>query len=524
MDHELRYKIGQMLIAGFPSAHADDQARRLVEDYMVGNFALFARNIASTRQVCALCDDLHRLTYEKNGIAALIACDQEGGSVSRVSLGAALFPCPMSMAASSSADPYAAGYDCARALRSLGLTGVFGPVMDVNTEPMNPIIGTRSYSDDPETVARFGSAAVKGIQEGGLLASLKHFPGHGSVDSDSHLGIPLNRSSVQELENTEFLPFRRGFEAGADAVMSCHVLYENYDPEYPGTLSKKIMTGLLRDRMHFDGIAITDCLEMDAIRAEYGIGKGAVLAVLAGCDLLCFSHTYEAVREAAEALYAAVEDGTLTPERIEESYRRILRIKTKYGVLAPPVIDAEQAYALVHDARAISRNAGISRSGMTLLTPPESFRVFRDAGHPRFFAPASVALHGAEDRERTPTYFSALAAERFGGDSVVIPLNGLDGATEQAVLDDGYDVAVLALYNARFRSGQREVLRMLEAQDRPLVVLLLGAPYDAALLRRSDCTVAAIEYTAQSAEALLDALSSGSFPGKLPVKLQPLSL
>lgn len=524
MRPDLKYKIGQMIIAGFPSPELDEQARKLVEDYQVGNFALFARNVVSTPQLCKLCGDLHRLAYEKNGIAALIACDMEGGSVSRVSLGATRFAGPMAMAASASADPYAVGYDCAKALGSVGISGVFGPVLDVNTEPMNPIIGTRSYSDDAGIVSRLGTAMVRGLQDGGVMASVKHYPGHGSVTSDSHLGIPVNDSPEEVLQRVEFPPFQKAFEEGSDALMTCHVLFRNYDPEVPATLSRKIMTGLLREQMHFQGVAITDCLEMDAIKEEYGLGRGAVLAVQAGCDLLCFSHTYEAVKEAAEALYEAVENGTVSEERIEESYRRIRKLKEKYGLLTPPVRDAEQARERMYDARAIERNAKISRDSMTLLTDEESFRIFREAEHPRFFAPPSIALHGAEDKERKPTYFSELAARRFGGDSVVLPLNELDEATAKAIEEDSYDVAVLALYNARFRPGQRAVIRKLEEQKKPLVVLLLGAPYDAPLLKRADCVIAAYEYTAQSAEALLDVLEEGVFRGKRPVELRPLNL
>lgn len=520
MDQQLKHKIGQMLIAGFPSDHVDDQARRLVDDYQVGNFALFARNIVSTKQVCKLCEDLHQLTYEKNGVAAIIACDQEGGSVSRVGIGSALFTGPMAMAASASADPYTVGQNCAKVLGSLGLSGIFGPVLDVNMDPMNPIIGTRSYGDDPELVAKLGTQAAQGVQDGGLVVTVKHFPGHGNVSSDSHLGVPHNDTPAEELMRTEWMPFQKVFDGGANALMTCHVVFDKVDPEYPGTLSKKIMTDLLRDTMHFEGLAVTDCMEMDAIRAAYGIGPGAVLAVQAGCDILCFSHTYDAVSQAAEALYQAVDQGVITPERIDQSYQRIMALKKKYKLLTPPPIDTANALAQMQDPQILALNAKISQDSMTMLSDQGGFQAFKNAAHPRFFAPASIALTGAEDKERVPTYFSQLAAQRFGGDSVVIPMNELDQATLDAIHDHSYDVAVLALYNARFRPGQQAVLRELEAQKRPLVVLLLGAPYDAALIKNAQCVIAAYEYTALSAEALLAVLESGTFKGHLPVHLK----
>ena len=523
MDKTLKHKIGQMIIAGFPSPYVDDQARRLVEDFEVGNFALFGRNYVTAQQATQMCRDLHELVYQKTGYSAYLASDQEGGVVSRVCIGSALFPGTMAMAASPSADPYQVGKNCGNVLGSMGILGNFGPVLDVNLDPMNPIIGSRSYSDDPETVARMGVEMIRGMHDGGMLATLKHYPGHGNVGTDSHLDVPHNYTSKEELMRTEFMPFQRAIDAGADSIMTCHVVFEDIDPEYPATISKKIMTGLLRDTMHFDGIAMTDCMEMDAIRAAYGIGPAAVLAIQAGCDVLCFSHTYEAVAEAVNALYKALDEGIITEERIDESYRRIIRLKERYNLVTPPPVDTDSAMKWLSDRQIMDFHAKISLDSMTMISDDGGYELLKNAKHPRFFAPASIAVTGAEDKERTPTRFSDLAQKRFGGDSIVYPMSGMDEATKAAVHEDGYDVAVLALYNARFREGQRALLRELEAQDRPLVVLLLGAPYDATLIRNAKCVICAYEYTYLAANMLLEALETGKFNGHLPVQLQPLN-
>ena len=523
MDKLMKHKIGQMIVAGFPSPYVDDQARRLVEDFEVGNFALFGRNYVTAEQATQMCADLHKLVYEKTGYSAYLASDQEGGVVSRVCIGSALFPGTMAMAASPSADPYQVGKNCGNVLGSMGILGNFGPVMDVNLDPMNPIIGSRSYSDDPETVARMGVEMIRGMHDGGMLATLKHYPGHGNVTTDSHLGVPRNGTSFDELMRTEFMPFQRAIDAGADAIMTCHVVFEDVDPEYPATLSKKIMTGLLRETMGFEGIAVTDCLEMDAIKVTYGFGPGAVMAVQAGCDVLCFSHTYEAVAEAVNALYKAVEDGIISPERINESYQRIIRLKERYNLVTPPSADPVNAMKWLGDKEIMDFHAGISQDSMTMMYDNGGYAMLKNAKHPRFFAPASIAVTGAEDKERTPTRFSDLAQKRFGGDSVVIPMNEVDDATLQAIRDEAYDVAVLALYNARFRPSQQAILRELEAQNRPLVVLLLGAPYDATLIRNAKCVICAYEYTYLSANALLWAMENGQFKGHLPVKLPEMT-
>ena len=284
------------------------------------------------------------------------------------------------------------------------------------------------------------------------------------------------------------------------------------------------MTGLLRDTMHFEGIAVTDCMEMDAIKVAYGIGPGAVMAVQAGCDVLCFSHTYEAVAEACNALYKAVEDGIITPERIDQSYQRIIRLKKQYNLVTPPPVDTASALNWLGDRQIMDLHAKISRDSMTMIYDNGGYELFKNAKRPRFFAPASIAVTGAEDKERAPTRFSDLAQARFGGDSVVYPMSAVDDATMDAIRDESYDVAVLGLYNARFRESQQAILRALEAQDRPLIVLLLGAPYDATLIRSAKCVICAYEYTYLAANALLDALESGEFTGHLPVKLGELSL
>ena len=523
MDQTLKHKIGQMIIAGFPSPFVDDQARRLVEDFEVGNFALFGRNYVTAEQVTQMCTDLHKLVYEKTGYSAYLASDQEGGVVSRVCIGSALFPGTMAMAASPSADPYQVGRNCGKTLGSMGILGNFGPVLDVNLDPMNPIIGSRSYSDDPETVARMGVDMIRGMHDGGMLATLKHYPGHGNVSTDSHLGVPHNTTSEEELTKTEWMPFQRAIDAGADSIMTAHVVYDQVDPEFPATISHKIMTGLLRDTMHFDGIAVTDCMEMDAIKVTYGIGPGAVMAVQAGCDVLCFSHTYEAVAEACNALYKAVEEGVITPERIDRSYQRIIKLKKQYNLVTPPPVDTAEAMKWLSNKEAMDLHAKISRDSMTMIYGNGGYQALRNAKRPRFFSPASIAVTGAEDKERAPTRFSDLAQARFGGDSVIYPMNAVDEATLEAIREDSYDVAVLALYNARFRESQQAILRELEAQNRPLIVLLLGAPYDAPLIRNAQCVICAYEYTYLAANALLDALESGQFPGHLPVKLPEMT-
>ncbi|MBR2942315.1 MAG: hypothetical protein IKB82_02850 [Clostridia bacterium] len=518
MNAQIKHKIGQMLSAGFPSPEVDEQARALVSRYAVGNFYLFGRNIINSSQTCDLCEALSALAYEANGVAPFIGIDQEGGAVSRIVDGASLIPGAMALGASPGADVRQCGQNCGEVLTALGVTSPSSPVLDVNLEPLNPIIGARSFGDDPETVARLGTALMQGLTAGGQIATVKHYPGHGNVKSDSHLGVPVNDTDKATLDATEWLPFKRAFALGAEALMTSHVLYSKVDPKWPATLSKTIMTDILRGEQGFTGLVVTDCMEMDAIRKTYGVGEGAVLAVEAGCDLLTFSHTLEAVSQAAEALYAAVESGRITEARIDASYSRIMALKEKHGLLTPPVIDREKARRLADDPAKNALHQQISRNAVTLLQDNGGLAAFGQSNRPAFFAPPSFALTGAEDQKTNPLSFAKVAAAYFGGQSHVMPLNDYCEDMAAAVAGD-WDVAVIGLYNARFRDGQIKTLEALKATGKPVIVLLLGAPYDAPLAGECSALIAVHEYTNLSVRSILDALHTCTFTGVMPVRL-----
>lgn len=540
MDAKLKRMVGQMMMCGFPSLEMDDRVIRLLEDFEVGNYIYFTRNMKSAGQVARMSKAISDRVYDKLGVAPFISADQEGGAVSRIVEGAALMSGAMAVAATVPSEDSAAvgsegdrlsraealarveqlGQNCGEILRAVGVNFDLAPDMDVNIEPKNPIIGARSYGDDPEQVAEKASAMMRGMERGGVIATIKHFPGHGNVATDSHLDVPHNTTSREELEKTEFVPFQRAIQAGASAVMTAHVCYDQVDPETPGTLSKVIQTGLLREQFGFDGIAMTDCMEMDAIRASVGTGEGAVRAIEAGVDLLTISHTYEAAKEAAEAIYAALESGRLTRERIQKSYDRIMKMKEKMGLLQRQEIDEEKAAKVIMAADKLMLCREVAVDSITLLKG--SVRLDPDRPDFLVMAPDSAASTGAEDMRAVS--FADRAAARFGCLAAKIPLNG-EVETSKAMLESavkmGFKKVVLGLFNARFREGQIQMLRELEAMAGvQLTVVLLGAPYDYPLIQRADGVVCAYEYTALSVEALLDALSKGRFAGESPVRFE----
>jgi len=540
--------VGQMMMCGFPSLEMDDQVIRLLEDFEVGNYIYFTRNMKTAGQVARMSKAISDRVYDKLGVAPFISADQEGGAVSRIIEGAALISGAMAVAATVPSGTVAATEEAAGAassgkvvrmtreaalnrveklgenlgqiLRAVGVNFDLAPDMDVNIEPKNPIIGARSFGDDPEEVAAKGMAMMRGMQAGGVMATLKHFPGHGNVATDSHLDVPHNTTSWEELEKTEFLPFEKAIAGGAAGIMTAHVCYDKVDPDTPGTLSKIIQTGLLREKYGFDGIAMTDCMEMDAIRANMGTGEGAVRAIEAGIDIVTISHTYEAAKQAAEAIYAAIESGRLTEERIQQSYDRIMKMKEKMGLLERQDIDEEKAAKVIMAADKLMLCREVATDSITLLKG----NVKLDLEKPDFLviAPDSAASTGAEDMRAVS--FADRAAARFGCLAAKIPLNGEADAAKamlESAVKMGFKKVVLGLFNARFREGQVKVLRELEEMvGVQLTVVLLGAPYDYPLIQRADGIVCSYEYTALSVEALLDALASGEYAGESPVKYE----
>ena len=521
MEKSLRHQIGQMIIAGFPSLEVDDQARRLVEEYQVGNFILFARNMKTARQTAALGDGLSRMTFEKLGVAPFISADQEGGMVSRITEGAALFS--GAMALSAGADLQQArqvGKNCGEMLRAMGINVNFAPVLDVNIEPMNPIIGNRSYGDDPQRVADVGCAVMEGMVEGGVIATLKHYPGHGNVNTDSHLDLPVNHTDPAVLEKTEFLPFQQAFRRGAPALMSCHIVFPKIDPELPATLSPAIIGDLLRKKQGFDGLVFTDCMEMDAIQKGWGMARGAVLAVAAGCDVLCISHHLEQVQSAVEAIEQAVADGIIPRSRIQESYDRIMAAKKKMGLLEMQQVSLEQAEAVIHDEEKIALHKQVARNSVTLLCDKGGLSALQQAKKPMILAPVFQSSTGVEDKEYDGRSFARSAGAALGWDFVEYPMTPTEEerAAVLAAVSQA-DALVLGLYNCRFRETQRALVEQVFGKGIPVVAALLGGPYDVPYAAKADAAVCCYEYTPLAVSALVEALRTGEFYGKLPIKL-----
>ncbi|MGZ9586120.1 beta-N-acetylhexosaminidase [Paenibacillus marinisediminis] len=337
----LEHKIGQMVMAGFATPYISKEIETLIEQYHVGGIIYFRRNVENPHQVAKLSLDLQQQAAKQSDIPLFICIDQEGGMVARIDWDSVtLIPGNMAIGAARDTDlAYEAARICGDELLKMGINMNFAPSVDVNNNAKNPVIGVRSYGENPELVAELGAAQIRGLQKANVSAAAKHFPGHGDTAVDSHHGLASVPHDEERLMSVELVPFIRAIEQGVDMIMTAHVMFPAFEPDsVPATLSRRVITDLLRTRLGYDGVIVTDCLEMHAISKEYGIAEGAVMAVEAGADLVLISHTFSEQVAAIQALVEAVRSGRIDEAQIDASVDRLLALKEKRNMHALPVI------------------------------------------------------------------------------------------------------------------------------------------------------------------------------------------
>ena len=316
--------VGPLVMVDFSGRCPSQRVADLIARRHLGGVVLFDKNIESTAQAASLCAELQELARRAGAPPLLIAVDQEGGAVERLPLG---LPGAMALGATGSAAlAEEAGRLVGRALRAAGCPVNFAPVLDVNSNPGNPIIGVRSFGEDAGLVARLGCAFARGLRQAGVAATGKHFPGHGDADRDSHLDLPVVGHPLERLEAVEFLPFRRAIREGLPALMTAHVAFTAFS-SLPATLCPPLLEGMLRREWRFDGVVFTDSLSMAAVRDQVGAGTAAVLALLAGADVLLALGEAELQEEVFTAVDRAVAEGVLSTSRLLQSHRRLQRLR-----------------------------------------------------------------------------------------------------------------------------------------------------------------------------------------------------
>ncbi len=501
----LEEKVGQVMMVGFDGQAVDPGIEALIKGHHIGGVCMFGRNISSAEQIATLNDQVRALLA--GAIPPFITVDQEGGNVVRIADGNVVLPGNMALGATrDTALAYEAGLAQGEDLRRLGFNMNLAPVLDVNTNPKNPVIGIRAFGDDVALVSAMGAQFVKGQQAADIVTVAKHFPGHGAVDADSHRALPIVRLSGAELRR-QLKPFTAAMAEGLDGMMTAHIATPTISDgdETPATLSRKVLGQLLRHEMKFDGLVLTDELEMDAIARRYGVGRAAVMALNAGADMVLIPWRAEKKTEVWQALIKAVLSGELPFERLDSAVRRVLTLKLKRKVFEALPPRAERLAAL-GSKRNIS--AQIASAAVTLLkTDPRLYPLHR---------PKNLALITTE-----PALAEAFTKRAGGLKALVVPAYPRPEAMPALKLQVNAmareaGIVVVSVVNSR----QLELFNAAALAQKPMIAIVMGLPYLAVQLPQASVILSTYSYRDTASEAAAAALfGEAGTPGKLPVAL-----
>ena len=511
----LQEKVGQLFMFGFDALDVDSHAIELIKKHKVGNVILFARNVKTPEQLFKLNQNLQKLAFEEIGIPLLISIDQEGGMVTRIRNGGTFFPGAMTLTATNdSSNAYISGKLMGEELISLGINMNLAPVMDVNNNPYNPVIGVRSFGDDPKKVTEYGMKFVHGMQEN-VIATVKHFPGHGDTKVDSHLALPKIDYPLEHMESVELYPFKKAIKEGIKAIMSSHINFPAFTENgLPTTLSKKCLTGLLREKLGFEGLIITDGMQMKAIEHTYGTVKASLMAIEAGVNLVCICHSRELQVEAAEYVLKAVQNNELSEAIIDERLQRVLTYKKQL------IVDLKKDYK---DVKHIVENDitkafmyDVVKKGVTLAKGDNyelNDKTLLIASDP---VPTSIADEDSGSYSILQSVSKHLPMiDTF---EVGIKPTKEDYQNVGKILDK-YDTIIFCSYNSNVHVEQIEFMTYLkDAKD--LYVMSMRNPYDLFFLPSLENVVNFYEYTPNSIKALISYLKGYLIPrGVLPIEL-----
>jgi beta-N-acetylhexosaminidase len=333
-DMTLEEKIGQLMMVGIEGKELDDATADFLKKHKIGGVILFERNIETAEQVSRLTAQLQNLRSGPSVVGMFISTDQEGGRVNRLPGKEGRFPSASELAKSGQPEEARkSASKMAEQMKRMGINMNFAPIMDINSNPNNPVVGNRAFGSNPQIVSQMGLSFIKGTLDEGVIPVAKHFPGHGDTSVDSHTDMPVVKHSLDRLNNFELVPFKEAIKNYVPAIMTAHILLPALDEANPATLSSSIIDGLLRKQLGFEGVVISDDLDMGAITKLYGTGDAAVKAVKSGIDILLICHNKEGMVEAFDSLVAAAHRGEISMQKIDEAVLRVLTLKNNFGLI-----------------------------------------------------------------------------------------------------------------------------------------------------------------------------------------------
>ncbi|NEC02169.1 glycoside hydrolase family 3 N-terminal domain-containing protein [Streptomyces anulatus] len=502
-------------------------AAELISTYHVGGIIYFtwAHNTRDPHQIADLSNGLQRAALAgRSRLPLLVSTDQEHGIVCRVGEPATLLPGAMALGAGGSrSDTRRAAWIAGAELAALGVNQNYAPDADVNVNPANPVIGVRSFGSDPAAVAALVAEQVKGYQGAGIASTAKHFPGHGDTSTDSHTGLPVINHTRAQWEELDAPPFRAAIRARIDSIMTAHIVVPALDPsEDPATLSRPILTGILREELGYDGVVVTDSLGMEGVRTKYGDDRVPVLALLAGVDQLLNPPNLSV---AWNAVLEAVRGGEISEARIDESILRILRLKSRLGLFRDPFVSRRGVERTVGSRAHRAAADRIAERTTTLLADPGTLLPLSRRSHRNLLV---VGADPASPSGTTGPPTSTLA-NAFGELGFTARALSTGTAPNQAKIAEavaaaeGRDAVVVATYNVTANSSQRTLVTALVATGVPVVTVAVRNPYDVAHLTGTGvaASLAAYSWTDVELRAAARVIAGHADPeGTLPVPVQ----
>jgi beta-N-acetylhexosaminidase len=500
------------------AAYGVNNAQALIEKYHLGGIIYFAwsNNVNNPRQIASLSNGIQQVAISQRApIPMLITTDQEQGIVARVGPPATQFPGNMALGAGRNPhDGFVAAQITGQELRALGINQNYAPVADVNVNALNPVIGVRSFGEEPQLVSQLTTAQVLGYQQrDGVAATAKHFPGHGDTDVDSHTGVPLITHTREEWEKIDMPPFKAAVAAGIDAIMTAHIIVPALDPAGdPATLSHPIMTGVLREELGYDGVVVTDALGMQGVRDKYGDDRVPVLALKAGVDMLLMPPLFD---KAYKAVLNAVRSGEISESRIDESVYRVLRLKFYRGLYRAPFVNLEKIDSIVGTAEHYAEAHRVTERTTTLVK--------NDAGLLPLIAASRNVLVTGWGVSTTATlagYIGTRGATTEVYQTGANPRQDqIDAAVARAAASDLTVVTTMNAWNPN-QAGQRELVKALVATGKPVIVIGVRDPYDIAYFTQAGTYLTTYSYTRIALETVVKVLFGEVSPtGKLPVTI-----
>lgn len=525
----LEKKIGQLLVIGFNGITVPQEIRDLIHNYHIGSIILFGRNIGTPNEVLALTTDLQREAKKAGYTHPLLICvDQENGAVRRLGEGATIFPGAMTLGATGNTNhAYNVGLATGNELKALGINWNLAPVLDVNNNPDNPVIGVRSFGESAESVSKFGRASMQGMQKAGIATTLKHFPGHGDTNVDSHLDLPVIPHGMERLEEVELKPFKECIAEGADTIMTAHVYFPSIEtePGVPATISRKVITGLLREKLRFDGVVTTDCMEMNAILHGIGTEKGAVAAIKAGVDFVMISHTLERQVGAIQEILKAIETGEIQEEVIDQAIQRINKLKEKYLSWDEIPLEVVPNVSEIVGSKQHERIAYEAYKDSVTIVKDDGILPLASDGSSRILVvhPDNGTTMKVEDK-RYANLSLGQAVKEYEATAEVHQFSSLlDEAEIEAIVEkaSGYDSIIVGTLTITPSSKQITLIERLIKEKDSVIVIAMRSPYDFGYLPDIPVYLNTYEFTYPALKVAAGAIfGKENVKGKLPVTIK----